>query len=199
MKFKIWELSLLFALIISLLAAVSLSEKQDELSGKLIRLHIIANSDSEDDQTLKLKVRDAVLDVISEETADTSSKSEAENVIKENMGELLRTANETICGEGYAYSVKAELGEEYCPTRDYTAFSLPAGKYTSLRVTIGDGQGRNWWCVVFPPICSGAAIDDAETLNLSDEEVSLITKSTNGYVIKFKAMEIIGKIREMLK
>ncbi len=162
----------------------------------MVRLHVIANSDSEEDQALKLKVRDAVL-------------AEAENISADNMEEacerieaardsLAKAAEKVIKEEGYGYRVEIELGEEKYPEREYEDFTLPAGKYTSLRVKIGEAEGKNWWCVLFPPLCTKSAEEREEAFistGFSGEQYEAITKpEKKSYKIKFKLLEILMDI-----
>lgn len=199
MKLKIWELSMITALAISILCGFMLNNDQRELSEKMIRLHVMANSDTYEDQELKMQVRDAILDEIAALTAGAADKSDAERIIKENLNTVTNCAEKKIRSMGKSYSVTAEVTRENFPTRYYDTFSLPAGEYTSLRVEIGEGRGHNWWCVVFPPICTAAAISsDTAAISLSDDEISLITKESGEYVIKFKAMEIVERIKAFI-
>jgi len=199
MKLKIWELALITSLIVSVLCGFMADNDQQQLSDKMIRLHVVANSDSDRDQSLKLEVRDAVLREISVLTKGVSDKKQAENIIEENLAAICDAAEKEILSHGENYEVSAGIKEENFPTRDYDTFSLPAGEYTSLRVIIGEGRGHNWWCVVFPPICNSSAIEeDTAAISLSDEEMSVITRDSAEYVIKFKAMEIIGRLKSWL-
>ena len=144
MKIKVWEAALIAAVIISLLAG-SAACAQRELSEKLIRLHVVAASDSEYDQELKLKVRDAVLKTADGLLAGAEDAKEAEEMLSGGLPEIEMAADTAVKDNGYDYPVTAALGRESFPTREYETFSLPAGDYTSLRVTIGDGKGKNWW------------------------------------------------------
>lgn len=188
---------MLLSLLVGLLAAVlwggwSLREQQ-ELADKVVRLHILANSDSEADQALKLRVRDAVLARAGELLVPSDDRQEAEAALREHLEELTALARKTVAAEGYDYPVTAELANTVFPTREYEDFSLPAGNYLALRVIIGDGAGKNWWCVVFPPLCAQTTTDLAQTAmaaGLTDEDVRLIEESDGGYVLKFKSIEI---------
>ena len=200
MKLKIWELALIFAVIISVLCGFTLNEENKALSEKLVRLHVVANSDSDEDQKLKLKIRDAVLGELETLLDGVENKEKAEVIIKDNIEILNETAENTAAWYGYSYDVRTSLTEENFPTREYDSFSLPAGRYTSLRIIIGDGAGRNWWCVVFPPVCSAEAIvpGTQETITLTDDEIALITEENTGYMIKFKAIEILESIKSWI-
>jgi stage II sporulation protein R len=199
MKLKKWELALIFALVITFLCGAALSKEQQDLSDKLIRLHVVANSDSEADQALKLHVRDRILAEITPLLNGVTDRSAAAQLIEKRLESLIAASQEIIRKQGYSYEVTAEIAVEEFPTRDYDTFSLPAGKYTSLRVVIGEGGGHNWWCVIFPPFCMTAATDYKETFKLlTDEQIKLITSDEPEYVIKFKSIEWFNKIRAWL-
>lgn len=201
MKLKIWEISLMIAVVVAVLYGVVLDSDQSELSDKLIRLHVVANSDTDEDQELKLIVRDAVLEEIDGIMDGDETKAEAQEKIEGSLTVLQETVQETVTEQGDANSVAVTLEQEHFPTREYDTFSLPAGDYMSLRVSIGEAAGHNWWCVVFPPLCVAAA-EGEETIgasSLTDEEVALITGEDSGYVVKFKALEILDDIQRALK
>jgi stage II sporulation protein R len=200
MKLKKWELALIIALVITFVSGAALTKEQAALSDKLIRLHVIANSDSEEDQALKLHVRDKVLEAAAVILDGVTDRGEAIELIQKELDKIIAAAGEEIQARGYDYPVTAEIGLESYPTRDYKTFSLPAGEYVSLRVVIGEGAGKNWWCVIFPPLCLSAATElDEEALStLTDEEVALITSDSPEYTVKFKAMEILEKLKGWL-
>ena len=160
-----------------------------------LRLHVIANSDSESDQEIKLKVRDAVLSHISEYNAKT--KEEALTKVMADTDKIEDIAKDVLKENGKAQNVKIEIGEEEYPLRHYEDFSLPAGVYTSVRVIIGEGEGKNWWCVLFPPMCTSYASEwDEEqyvSVGLSGEQYDLITGSNGEYKVKFKLLEIAAE------
>lgn len=128
-----------------------------------MRLHVLANSDTEEDQALKLLVRDAVLERATEILEQSADRAEAEIRLRESLPELEAIAEETVRATGYDYAVTAELEDTAFPTKEYDGFSLPAGEYLALRILIGEGVGQNWWCVVFPPLCTAASADVPET------------------------------------
>ena len=166
---------------------------QSELADRVVRLHVLANSDSEEDQTLKLKVRDAVLERAAEALRGAENREDACQRLAAILPELESTADNVIASAGYDYGVRAELAETPFPSREYDGFSLPAGKYLALRILIGEAAGKNWWCVVFPPLCTAAASDIPATAldgGLTEREVALITEADNGYVLKFKSVEL---------
>lgn len=192
-KLKIWEVSMLCALCVSLLAGTWAQTKQEDISSSLIRLHVIAVSDEKEEQELKLRVRDEVLRAISPELENAESISDAEKIVRENLGKIQRAAQSKAEGR----KVTVTLSEEYYPTRRYERFSLPAGKYTSLRVILGEGKGHNWWCVVFPPLCVSAAEQEKALDAMSEDERAILTEE-DGYVIKFRVLELWGELMEKL-
>ncbi len=192
-KLKRWELALLLAVAMAALLGARLGKEQDALAQKVIRLHVVANSDSAEDQALKLKVRDAVLREGALRLTGLD-RDQALEALTQALPELGQVAADTVAGEGYDYPVRVTLGEDAFPTKRYEDFALPAGDYTALRVELGEGSGQNWWCVVFPPLCLGSVSETAtETLaesGLTEDQVSLVTGETEGYVVKFRAMEL---------
>ena len=195
MKIKAWEAALVVAVMISLLLGSALGA-QRELSEKLIRLHVVAASDSEEDQQLKLKVRDAVLETADGLLTGASNAKEAKKQLSGGLSEIEKAAEAVVKDNGFSYPIAVTLGTESFPTREYDTFSLPAGDYLSLRVTIGEGKGKNWWCVCYPPLCQSAAVD-FEDAGLTDKEVMLITGDTDSVKNKFFALELIQKLQDM--
>ena len=149
-RFRIWEISLMLALCVTLCLGTWAQARQESISGSLVRLHVLAVSDDSNEQRIKLNVRDSVLSYISPKLEDAESPDEAKRIISSEL-DGIKSAAETAA-EGRP--VKVTLTQEYYPTRDYGSFSLPAGRYESLRVILGEGEGHNWWCIVFPPVCS---------------------------------------------
>jgi stage II sporulation protein R len=196
MKIRKWEIALLAAILIAIFVG-SVSSRQTELSENLIRLHVVANSDSEEDQALKLSVRDGILEELEEILKGCNDKVEAEALISRNIDALTQAASEAIFEKGEYFTVTASITEEVFPTVEYDTFTLPAGEYSSLRVVIGEGEGQNWWCVVFPPLCLSIAEDTLsyEEMGLSDETFSIISEESGGYVVKFKLLEWISQIK----
>lgn len=127
--------------------------KESPIVGQLLRFHVLANSDSEADQQLKYKVRDAVLEYLAVKMKEVTSRQEAEVIIADSLPDIERIAAAQIQAAGRSYQVAAQLGQFGFPTRSYGQLTLPAGEYTALRVVIGRGEGTNWWCVLFPPLC----------------------------------------------
>ncbi|MBQ8356749.1 MAG: stage II sporulation protein R [Clostridia bacterium] len=170
-----------------------------ELYDKVIRLHVLANSDSEEDQALKLTVRDAVVEKTRTLLENVDTKEAAEAVLRENLDVLEQTARRTLVEAGARHSVSVTLSREDYPTREYEQLAFPAGEYLSLRVMIGEAEGKNWWCVLFPPLCLSAASaqskQETETVCLSagltGEQYRMIadTDSTK-YKLRFKILEV---------
>lgn len=203
MKLKRFEAALIAAVIFTFFFGFvfDCSLEAKALSEKLVRLHVVANSDTDADQALKLKVRDAVLDVLRGKLAGVSDAAAARDIIEESFEELKAASREVIEGEGYDYDVSVSLCREAFPTTEYDNFSLPAGEYESLRIKIGKAEGHNWWCVVFPPVCDQPFIntDSAAALGLTGGEVNLITHANRGYVVRFKTIEIINKFFDLFR
>ncbi len=163
-----------------------------EIYDSTVRLHILADSDSEEDQRVKLLVRDAVLRHISE--YDVKTKEQAVLAIQSDKEQIEAVAREVLLQNGMDKEVSIEIGEEEYPVRHYEDFSLPAGKYTSVRIIIGEGKGQNWWCVMFPPMCTSFAIEsEGESytdVGLSKDQYNMITGASGEYKVKFKLLEI---------
>lgn len=187
-KLKIWETALLTAMCLTLCTSVWAQARQNSISASLIRLHVIAASDDDGEQAIKLRVRDAVLEYISPKLEKSSSVSESEHIINSEIYGIKQAAEAAAQGR----EVKVALGTESYPTREYEGFTLPAGKYTSLRIILGEGAGHNWWCVVFPPVCLEAAEEKISSA-LSPEDAKIVTEA-DGYVIKFKLVELWGSL-----
>lgn len=192
-KLKIWEISALAALCISLCAGTWAQARQSSISDSLVRLHVLAVSDDYEEQQIKLQVRDAVLEYISPKLENAESSEDAKLIISANR-EGIRKAAQTVA-EGREVTVT--LSREYYPTREYESFSLPAGRYDSLRVVLGSGEGHNWWCVVFPPLCVDAAQAEKAADALSDTDYGIVAE-TDGYKIKFRIVELWGEMCEYI-
>lgn len=183
-----------------LVAALPISGEEEIYDG-VIRLHILAESDSEQDQALKLAVRDAILKEHSAALSASGSVEEAEAEVLGLCDAVRATAEGVIRDAGYSYTVNVVYGKEEYPTRAYGEYTLPSGTYRSLRVVIGEGEGQNWWCVLFPPLCLDMATesvpaDDALSVGLSDGAVSIITGDAGdmGYRVRFKSLELLEGI-----
>ncbi len=170
------------------------------LPENVVRLHVVANSDSEEDQSVKLLVRDAVLEEAAKWYGGAQSMEEASSQLCTHLQSLGETARTTLAENGMEYSAKVEMTEMYFSTRDYGTFRLPAGRYRTLRVTLGEGQGKNWWCVVFPSLCLPAAGEEQSDLLLSlPESEREIVENPEQFQVKFKAVELWEFLREWLR
>ena len=198
-KLKTWEIALMFGVLIAVVAGSWLGQEQKDLADSVIRFHVIANSDSDEDQALKLAVRDRVLARAEEIYPENATLSEAQAALEGHLNLLAAAGREVVEERGYDYPVAATLEDCWFPTKEYEGFALPAGNYTALRVTIGEGRGQNWWCVAFPPLCLGAAsetVDQAlEAGYFTQDQGALVTGDGEGYVLKFKAMEWLGELK----
>lgn len=192
-KLKIWEASALIALCAALCAGTWAQARQSSISANLVRLHVIAVSDSEEEQALKLRVRDAVLAYLSPILKDAENSESAKGLIENNMDGIALAAESAAEGR----KVTVSLGRERYPTRAYEGFSLPAGEYESLKVVLGEGEGHNWWCIVFPPLCLSAAQAEQVQSVMSQEDFGLITED-EGYALKFRIVELWGELTALL-
>ena len=200
-RWKKWELALLLGLCAAMLWGAWSMQRQDALAQKMIRLHVIANSDSDADQALKLEVRDRVLDFTTTVLQRSADMEDAQVRLREELTRIEDIAQREIAAQGYDYPVTAQLASTEFPLKEYDGFSLPAGEYMALRLVIGEGEGQNWWCVVSPPLCTAAATDmhrTAVAAGLTDDDVSLITEEDAGYVLRFRSVELWEQLRQWL-
>ena len=186
MWFKRWEIALAISLLVAVWICIVPIRAQNQLADKIVRLHVLANSDAVADQNLKLTVRDAVLQA-----------AEGVGQIDDTLlYRLQEEAQRTVETEGYDYPVQVTREHCWFDTREYETFSLPAGYYDAVRVIIGEGAGRNWWCVIYPPLCTGVCEKDladiGKEFSLSEEEISLICEE-KGYIIRFRLADLWGK------
>lgn len=189
-----WELALMLSLCFALLTGLWAQGTQARLAGRLVRLHVIAASDSAADQAEKLAVRDAVLRCLTPKLNGAESAGEARKIIMRAETLIFRAAKTAT-----KQSVRVDFGTEHYPTRDYGAFALPAGDYDSLRITLGAGEGKNWWCVVFPPLCTQEALSPDAVETLSKQDRALITREDGEYEIRFRILELWDMVREKLE
>lgn len=195
-----WELALLLGAAFAALLGVWLDGQQAALADKVIRLHVIANSDTAADQALKLEVRDRILEEAGDLFAAGATLEEARAALEASLPALAAAGAEVVGEQGYAYTVTASLEDGvWFPTKEYEDFALPAGQYTALRIVIGEGGGQNWWCVVFPPLCLGSvsetAAETAAEGGFDPDQLALISGEDEGYVVKFKAIELWEQLR----
>ena len=189
-----WEAAALIAVSIVLCTASWAQARQNSVSSKLVRLHGVAVSDDGLEQARKLRVRDAVLEYLGDKLADVKDAAEAKAVIEADMEGIARAAATASAGR----EVRVTLGREHYPTREYEGMTLPAGSYDSLRVVLGAGEGHNWWCVVFPPLCLSAAEAEQVQSVMSEDDFALVTES-EGYELRFRLVELWGELTAALK
>lgn len=196
---RIFVILTLLAIFILISAISYVDAVSNNISDSVFRLHVIANSDSEEDQTLKLKVRDNLLEYMNTIAKDSTNKEEAMRIASEHKNEFIQIAEKTIRENGYEYTVNIQIGKADFPTKYYGDITLPAGEYDALKVEIGEAKGKNWWCVMFPPLCfvdvsTGVVPDDSKQelkQNLKNEEYNLISKTDDREIsFKFKVVEL---------
>ncbi len=202
---KKYILLLIVSVLFLLLSAYSyVNAVSNNLADSVFRLHVIANSDSKEDQNLKYKVRDKLIEYMNTLTNDMNSKEEVIEIAKAHLEDFKEIAQNVVKENGYNYDVNVKIGNFSFPTKTYGDISFPAGFYDALKVEIGKAEGQNWWCVMFPPLCfvdvtSGVVPEESkENLqeNLGDEEYELISDTKNSSVldIKFKIIELFESI-----
>lgn len=190
------EISILIAIIICGVFNVNaFSQQCENIREKMLRMHVIANSDSDEDQALKLKVRDAVLTAGKDVFNGSVTSQEAERKISPHIDYLEKVALETIKNEGFDYKVKITIDKEYFNTRTYdNSVTLPAGYYTAVKVIIGEGKGQNWWCVMFPPMCLPSAVAECKISDVLTEDETEIVTDSEKYKFRFKIVELFEGI-----
>lgn len=185
---RAWEIAALMALSLALCAGTWAQTRQQTISSALVRLHVIADSDAAEEQAIKLEVRDAVLAYLTPVLEEAENQQQARQIIRDNLEGIAQAAFSAAQGR----QVSVTLSRESYPTREYEGFTLPAGRYESLRVILGQGQGKNWWCVVFPPLCLSAAESEKVQDVLNGEDLSIVTEE-EGYVLRFRLVELWGE------
>ena len=203
---KYITLLILLFLFISVSAVSYVNAVSTHLADSVFRLHIIANSDSYEDQNLKYKVRDAEIEYLSSISKNVTSKEEVIALVKDNLNNFQKIAENVVKEYGYNYSVTVSVNDFYFPTKNYGDISLPAGMYDALRIELGNAAGQNWWCVMFPPLCfvdvsSGIVPDDSKEVlesNLSEEEFAIISQENEEVKFKFKLLELFNTISNTL-
>ena len=183
-------------LLVTMVIGIMPTEAEGEIYRDTLRLHILANSDSEEDQALKLRVRDMLLEKYGALLSVGDSIEDAKATVNMLLPEIEADARGWISQLGYSYAVRASLSEEWYETREYEDFTLPAGYYASLRIIIGEGEGQNWWCVMYPPLCMEMATESAPAddglIDYSREEMLLI--KSEKYQVKFKILEELSRV-----
>lgn len=169
-----------------------------QLPRDVVRLHVVANSNGAEDQAVKLLVRDAVLEEAARWYQGAGSMEEASSQLCTHLQSIAGAARQVLGEQGVGYSATAQMTEMYFPTRDYEDFRLPAGRYRTLRVTLGEGAGKNWWCVVFPSLCLPAATQEEALLTLPEGERQVV-EGGQEVQVKLKAVELWESLREWLR
>jgi len=190
---KIFEISLLIALCVALCAGTWANARHNSISRGLIRLHVVAVSDDGYEQALKLRVRDSVLSYLSPILSAAETSDESKALIGKELNGIADAAEKVSEGR----QITVSLGKEFYPTKSYGDFALPAGEYESLRIILGEGKGKNWWCVVFPPLCTDTCSGGKLKSVMSDADYAIVTEE-EGYELRFRALEVWGRITEFL-
>ena len=201
---RIFVILILLSLFILISAISYVDAVSNNIADSVFRLHVIANSDSKEDQELKLKVRDELLSYMNIISKDSTSKQEAMQIVNEHKEEFTQIAKKVIKENGYNYTVNVQIGKADFPTKYYGDITLPAGTYDALKVQIGEAKCQNWWCVMFPPLCfvdvsTGIVPDNSKQelkQSLDNEEYDLISKTDNNEIsFKFKIVELFQNWR----
>ena len=203
MKKRIFLLAMVLMLTVCSVYAAQTVRQQAALAEKLVRLHVVAASDSEHDQAVKLRVRDAVLQCVEKLVEGCTDAGQARARIAQQLPQIETAANRCLQACGEQKSACVSLRNEQFPTRTYETFALPAGVYAALRVEIGEAEGHNWWCVVYPALCTPAAAEDfeetAQAGGFSEEETQWLTESKPQYTLRFKSLEYLQKLFSLFR
>lgn len=192
---KRWIKAVSGALVVCLMLSVcQLHGTCESVREEVVRLHILANSDSAEDQALKLKVRDAILEASADWQEMAATPEEALALAESRLPQLQAIAEQTIAAEGYDYPVTARVCRTYFTTRQYDTVTLPAGMYDAVQIGIGEAEGQNWWCVMYPPLCVGAATDRKKATSLWNNNQKKLVENGDRYVVKFKVVEWAQKV-----
>lgn len=199
-RIKIFEISAAVGMIAAvILSVISFSGDCKSIRSKMLRMHVVANSDSKEDQQLKLKVRDAVLEAGKEYFNGSVDVSQAEAILKPKTKDLTEVAERVIKDCGFDYEVTVQIGKADFTTRKYeNGITLPAGEYEAVNVVIGEGKGHNWWCVMFPPMCLPAAGNEIQLDDVLTDDEMKVVKSDEKYEPRFKIIEIFEKFKKNL-
>lgn len=188
-------------LVVCLIWGIMVVADKQSLRKELIRLHIVAASDSEEDQALKLRVRDAVINTLQETMQNVTDVQQAREYLQENLSKIEAVANRVLRDAGSTDMAKASVQLEEFDVRHYDTFSLPAGIYEALRITIGNGEGHNWWCVVFPTLCVSATAEEFEETARCAGFSDTLTGAMIGeqtYEVRFFVLDALGKLENFL-
>ena len=200
-KLHTWEAALLLAVAAALLWGACTLQRQDALGQKVIRLHVIANSDSEEDQSVKLQVRDAVLNSLQSDLNKIADVNEARAYLQAKLPQIQAVANSVLEATGCDCEAVVTLCKEAFDTRYYDTFTLPAGIYEALRITIGEGEGHNWWCVAFPSLCLSATSEEFASRAAGAGFPDSLTGALDGeekYEMRFFLLDALGELEKIL-
>lgn len=193
------KISVTVGIVVAILSSIcSFAKTSEEIRSDVLRLHVIANSDTSVDQNLKLRLRDYILQEGNDIFNGSVNVENAVEKIEPVLPELEKSAKAFVNQAGFDYDVKISLSNEYFTTRTYETVTLPAGKYLALRVVIGSGEGHNWWCVMFPPMCVPAADKKDEIENVFSEKEIKLVESKPKYEPRFKVVEIYEQLKEII-
>lgn len=202
MKKRLFGVFLAAAACVILLSAIRTEQLLQDMSQKVLRFHVLANSDEERDQDLKLKVRDAVGSFMAEQLKNADTIEQSRHIVNSNLEEICAQAQNVVAQEGYDYPVSAALVRTDFPEKTYGQYTFPAGNYEALRVVIGEGEGHNWWCVMYPNLCFSGSMysvdeESGETLRqvLTEEEYRAVMEEGN-YKVRFKILGFLNKVLE---
>lgn len=199
-KIRNFEVSVALGLAISIIfSVVSFGFNCNEVRNNIVRLHILANSDSEDDQRIKLIVRDELLNCGKELFSGIVNVENAEEILKNQKSDIINKINDVLCENGIAYTADICLVREYFNTRSYENFTLPAGEYLAIKVLLGKGEGKNWWCVMFPPLCLPAANSEDSIDIYINEKGADAVRNYQKYEMRFKIIEIYEHIKNNIR
>ena len=196
-KYARWiELGLLLIMAVLLAYMTWLERQQQAVSDELIRLHVVAESDGQEDQQIKLSVKDAVLRIVEPMLSDAETKEEAQKILLENQLLLKETANGVLISHGKAATAEISFKRELFGTRDYGDFSLPGGYYDALKIVLGGGEGKNWWCVVYPQICTMAVSESYALPVMGTENIAewIIYEDESDYEFRLKMVELFENL-----
>ncbi len=199
-KTQMIEISVAIGLVVSMIfSVIGFGADCREIRNNVIRLHILANSDTAEDQNVKLLVRDTLLSCGSKIFSGTVNVNNAEECLENEKDVLIQKINEVLFQNGFEYKAEIFLTEEYFTTREYENFTLPAGEYLALKVILGKGEGHNWWCVMFPPLCLPAATQKTDTEIILGENGAKIISNPVKYEMRFKIVEMIEGLRQRFR
>lgn len=190
-----WEIAALLALCLSLCLGTWAQGRQQAISGSLIRLHVLAVSDAPEEQALKLRVRDAVLDALGDDLSAAADAAAARSILEAALPRIAQAAQSAAEGR----RVQVSLERESYPSRDYGSFRLPAGRYESLRVVLGEGAGQNWWCVVFPPLCEQVSAQEEPLQSVMGRRETALIRGREGVELRFRLVELWGELVNALE